>query len=355
MITLLGAEVQSTQKQPKEENLGRTIVLNEEQVVQLALSEEVKAKEIVWLDVKYSDESDVVKVLSLVQKPRVSQVQGAVLLLHDKEQHADWPYLIRPLRMSLPDSGWYTLSVNLPYDKLRELPDRSISTKNVDQVIVSAALRQTIGATSSRALRKSSDLEEKKSTTDQPKGTEVPAESSQEDGDTQTDPVDIDLGEPEIKGLTVPIEIRANAHIKAALDHLKNVGYQNIIILAYRSAANLALEHIKDRAATIPAKGLALVLIDPILSAVYQEDLSAALGEGFKAPILDIVNKSDLDSRVLAAERAASARVAKTVSYMQVSLNANEANVMEGNVLRRIRFWLERYAPGMSARKVSSY
>ena len=329
--------------------------MNEEQVTQLALSEEVKAKEITWLDVKYSDESEVIKVLSLVQKPRTAQIHGAVLLLHDRGHHADWPYLIRPLRMNLPESGWFTLSVNLPFDIVRKLPDRSLSTKNADQVLVNTTLRQSIEAKSSRAYRNSSDIKGKSSTTEQSKETEMPADANQEGAEEQADPVDIDLGEKNNTAIAVPIEKRADMHIKAALDHLRNQGYQNIIIVAYRSAANLALEHIKERASTIPAKGFALVMIDPNLSSVNQEDLSAAIGVGFKAPILDLVNKADIDSRVLAMERAASARVSKAMSYKQISLNANEASVLQGNVLRRIRFWLERYAPGMSAKKFSSF
>jgi len=110
--------------------------LDAEQLEQLALSEEVKPNELVWLKVNYPEQEEPVSVLALEQKPRMAQGQGAVLILHDKEQHANWPYLIRPLRMSLPDSGWDTLSVNLPYEDAQKFPERSMGVKVSDQIIL---------------------------------------------------------------------------------------------------------------------------------------------------------------------------------------------------------------------------
>jgi len=40
--------------------------------------------------------------------------RGGVILLHGQGAHPDWPDVIAPLRKDLPDSGWATLSVQLP-------------------------------------------------------------------------------------------------------------------------------------------------------------------------------------------------------------------------------------------------
>jgi pimeloyl-ACP methyl ester carboxylesterase len=40
--------------------------------------------------------------------------KGGVILLHDRSQHPDWPYVIRPIRTKLPGYGWNTLSIQLP-------------------------------------------------------------------------------------------------------------------------------------------------------------------------------------------------------------------------------------------------
>ena len=40
--------------------------------------------------------------------------RGGVILLHGLGAHPDWPDVISPLRKSLPESGWATLSIQLP-------------------------------------------------------------------------------------------------------------------------------------------------------------------------------------------------------------------------------------------------
>ncbi len=40
--------------------------------------------------------------------------KGAVILLHDREAHPNWPDVIRPLRTGLAERGWETLSLQMP-------------------------------------------------------------------------------------------------------------------------------------------------------------------------------------------------------------------------------------------------
>lgn len=40
--------------------------------------------------------------------------RGAAILLHGMGAHPDWPEVIAPLRENLPESGWTTLSIQLP-------------------------------------------------------------------------------------------------------------------------------------------------------------------------------------------------------------------------------------------------
>ena len=41
-------------------------------------------------------------------------VRGAVILLHGMGAHPDWPEVIHPLRLELPERGWRTLAIQLP-------------------------------------------------------------------------------------------------------------------------------------------------------------------------------------------------------------------------------------------------
>ncbi len=42
------------------------------------------------------------------------KIRGGVILLHGMGAHPDWPDVISPLRQELPESGWATLSLQLP-------------------------------------------------------------------------------------------------------------------------------------------------------------------------------------------------------------------------------------------------
>jgi predicted esterase len=55
-----------------------------------------------------------VEFLGLYAEPSTEQSKGAVILLHGMGVHPAWPDVIEPLRMELPDQGWYTLSLQMP-------------------------------------------------------------------------------------------------------------------------------------------------------------------------------------------------------------------------------------------------
>ena len=63
--------------------------------------------------------------------PDSKPVRGSIMLLHGRGVHADWPDNIGPLRMALAQSGWHTLSLQMPvleksakyFDYLAILPE----------------------------------------------------------------------------------------------------------------------------------------------------------------------------------------------------------------------------------------
>jgi hypothetical protein len=337
-------------------------LLNMEQQKQLALSEAVEPNEVVWLKVKYPEQDELVKVLALEQKPRIAQAQGAVLILHDTEQHADWPYFIRPLRMSLPDAGWDTLSINLPYENVQKIPERSFDVKSSDQVILTDQITSALQVPAARKEEEeqTSEITDDDAATDDTSSEEalasdvadVPVDEGQ--AKQEGEKVDIDLADKnKAKRVMLSYTERALLHTNAAIDYLKGEGYQNIIIVGYRAGANLALEHIKPNVSQIPKRGFALVMVDPVLKAEYQTAMAEFFGDKFRAPILDIADGTSLESEALARERAVGARIAEIENYHQVSLTVNQSGPFQQSLIRRIRFWLEKYAPGMAATKVS--
>lgn len=54
------------------------------------------------------------RFLSIYTPSAVERPKGAVVLLHGRGVHPDWPQVIQPLRTQLPQKGWATLSIQLP-------------------------------------------------------------------------------------------------------------------------------------------------------------------------------------------------------------------------------------------------
>jgi len=63
---------------------------------------------------------------------------GGILLIADRDEHADWPELIGPARRQLSEQGWHTLAISLPDDPASNL------------FLEEAARAETLAATSER-------------------------------------------------------------------------------------------------------------------------------------------------------------------------------------------------------------
>ena len=63
--------------------------------------------EVVWLT------ADAVEFLGLYT-PAASEPKGSVIVVHGIGVHPDWPQVINPLRVELPEQGWNTLSLQMP-------------------------------------------------------------------------------------------------------------------------------------------------------------------------------------------------------------------------------------------------
>jgi len=64
--------------------------------------------EAVWL------EAGKTKFLGIYTETAIKPAKGAVIILHGAGVHPDWPDLVNPLRVHLPEHGWSTLSLQMP-------------------------------------------------------------------------------------------------------------------------------------------------------------------------------------------------------------------------------------------------
>tara|TARA_R110002167_G_scaffold252094_4_gene458372 strand:- start:1393 stop:2472 length:1080 start_codon:yes stop_codon:yes gene_type:complete len=318
----------------------RAAYLDPELKNQMALANTLKDYETVWLDVNYPDISDARKILAISRPSLIVEKKGAVLLLHDKEQHADWPEVIRPLRKNLPKWGWFTLSVNLPDETREQAPQRVLEAKEFDQVMMNTNLKNNLDS----GVRVRNELEEKEASETIDDASKAPPTDLEQSNDGESVDIDLAAQKKQADLNKIPYDIRSLSHIEKAYEYLQSQNYQNIVLIAYGHSAELAFQYIKAHQTATNSPGFTLILIEPSLTQAYLLDLSEWLGKGFKAPILEIIDRNDAEeaeSRKYAVLRAGAEK------YRQTFLNINNNEIFDENLSRRVRTWLDTNAPGL--------
>ena len=54
------------------------------------------------------------KALAIYMESAIDVTKGGVIVVHGSGVHPNWQDIVQPLRTSLPDSGWATLSIQMP-------------------------------------------------------------------------------------------------------------------------------------------------------------------------------------------------------------------------------------------------
>lgn len=54
------------------------------------------------------------KFFSIYMESEIRNPKGAVIIMHGRGYHPDWKDVAHPLRVGLPESGWNTLSIQMP-------------------------------------------------------------------------------------------------------------------------------------------------------------------------------------------------------------------------------------------------
>jgi dienelactone hydrolase len=81
-------------------------------VAEQRLSRELAAAIRAGTVVRLGEDQD--QFLGIFSPAQSKKSRGGIILLHDINNHADWPEVISPLRRRLPRFGWNTLSIQLP-------------------------------------------------------------------------------------------------------------------------------------------------------------------------------------------------------------------------------------------------
>ena len=331
-------EPTSTQAQSDE----RAAYLDPELKQQLALAGSLKEHEIVWLEVSYPDSTQAQKTLAIAHPSLIAEEQGAILLIHDKEQHADWPQIIRPLRKILPEAGWFTLSVSLPDDTRIKLPERLLAAKEFDQVLLSDSLKVNLDSGLRKRDSDSTSADNKSSTETTEAGGSQESNESVEENASSEESVDIDLAAAQKQDQNkIPYDVRALSHIEKALDYLKGKDYQNIVMIAHRQSVELVLNYIKAHRSELATPGVTFVFIEPLVDDAYLLNLTEWLGESFNIPILEVINRSNSQAGEQAKSREFAMQRAGAQTFRQLFLTVSNSEVFNESLSRRVKLWLD--------------
>lgn len=197
---------------------------------------------------------------------------GAAIVLHAMGGHADWPQTISPIRTSLPEHGWTTLSIQLP-------------------VIAPENQIEDYGKTLQQAAER----------------------------------------------------------IKAAVRCLRERKFLNIVVIGHSFGAASTLAYLekeeKQKVMALVAIGLHdYAFVKPAL------DLLGLIGKS-KIPVLDIYGSRDFKQVIKQApDRRLAAKKGNNRHYTQLEVDGADHyfNKMENVLVKRIRGWLDKAAPGMS-------
>ncbi len=299
--------------------------------------------------------------------------QGAVLILHDNQQHGHWPKLIAPLRESLPQNGWTTFSIELP-----ELPVSQRIMRDPTPVVLTGKSESKDGEeNSSTALTPITTdqegdalLTEEATDSDAPDFSKQPQEQEQDDTSREPSlprlaklpdlPTDTPLAAIALEvSAEDPLEryqVRNRQRIIAAIDYLHSKGQFNLVILGYGTGAAWAIDYVEqisqaDTAQTkrnrkADNKGLTLVTIDARPSINRFADMNQQLKK-MSIPYLDIIQPSKFLEMKYGKAREAIMNRNQNPNYQQIiSADIRYDQDQNSPIIRRIRGWIKAKAGG---------
>ena len=325
--------VQTPAEEPADAAPAKHIHIEPRQSLAQALRQQLPESQQRWLADSQGE------FLALYQPQNRAQPMGAVLIVHDLGQHPDWPQVVRPLRLGLPDHGWHTLSIMLPEAPGLSVPERVLATRSA---AVEAEPETTDEPAAPDTSATAENPEDEPSADNEP-ASEAEAATIQLQGAASQD----DTPEP------VPsFEEQALERIQAGLAHLQEKGLANIVLIGVGDSARLVTLFLARNPEYRDQKGMTLVWIDPRLEPAERVDFLQLLGEPPYPRILDVADTLVPERRANAKDRLRSARRLRLDNYVQVNLPLRGGDTVrqDAALLHRLRGWLGVNAPGEERR-----
>lgn len=255
------------------------------------------------------------RFLALWRAANTPTPKGAVVILPGAGQSADDPRLAGPLRASLPDTGWHSLSLTLPdpSDPLQALTPA------------------------------------KPAPAPEPPPATDPDAPPAEPSDAAEAPEASAPAAPTAPDTVLSLEAQQLAHaerifarLDAALAFAQNQQASRVVLLGDGSGAYWAGRYLSERK---PQNIQHLIVVEPTLPLGFAPPLEALL-PALKLATGDFFYKDNAANRTQALLRKQSAQRLGHTTYTQIAMKALPGNqaVEREQLQRRIRGWLEKNA-----------
>ena len=256
--------------------------------------------------------------------------QGYALILHDNQQHPDWPGVVNYLRTQLPATGWSTLSISLPITwQLTDAPPREKPVVMVE----TPGNKAPDASSESDPAQAENTMAAATATMDAKAAAENGANGEPE---KPAAPVSYTQLSVEYPPEDIPDIIQGR--IGDALSFLQGKDPMPIVVIAIGTSATYTAKQVHN----LRMKDIAgLVIVDP--KAVPLEDFNVSNdAPGLRIPVLDLV--PEFFPRTDPAARLRAARREGRQSYEQQIIAGADPGFRgyETVITKAIRGWARR-------------
>lgn len=256
---------------------------------------------------------------ALVTRDESGNPQGGALIVSEpgSSPATGWSEGIRQV---LPKGGWYSLALPLASEAHQPLPKRVLPPKG----------SAPEGETADKA--------------DQPQAE--PGAAAEKTARPENVTIDVAAGQATLRG--EDYEKYVLERIEAGLTHLREQGYQNLVLIGVGRGAEWVSRYLAVNGSRFGPRGLGLVWVAPTFSLSPENLFDEVLGESFQRPLLDLTPGQDRHSE----RRRAAATRNGLKHYTQDRITQARAPSPAGarGVAQRIKGWLAQNMRGMQAR-----
>jgi hypothetical protein len=304
------------------------------------------------------------------------QPQGAILILHDEQQHGHWPEIIGPLREYLPLFGWSTLTIELPDQVKRQRIPRDIPTLAAsDNQTASKQNASEQEGNKTKDSEASADTETSESENQEPDKQEAKdnagpenmtaeeitndiADTPKDDNEPALPRLDKlpDLPAAKTESLILEEEIidhiadyhtQNRQRINTAINYLQQKNQFNLVIIGFGRGASWAIDYVHQQMQQeAEPKGLTLITIDAQPN-FYDKDLINRQLADVSLPYLDLLQSKKSLLAKQARKRLAIMHRNNNPNYQQImTQEISSYHELENPTNRRIRGWIKTNASG---------